>query len=212
MRAVRWIKLDVSMACRTTRRWLPLWAGGDLHGEAKARLEAHLAICPECHRESVSLARALQVLELAASAPRAAIEPRCSPWSMPSRPTSSPTSKSSTTRSSASEPPRMPGLGLQMGLLGGLAALVLMAVSLGTPDEAVRASRPSARPSAPLVSQAADRPMLADGGEAPTFDPSRVAARPELPSSVATSTLEASLTPSPTTRGEDAPTEAKSTY
>lgn len=219
MRVVRWMKLDVSRTCRSTRRLLPLWAGGDLHGEAQARLEGHLAVCPTCHRESLALKRVMNVLELAASAPRYEAETTPIPWSMPGRGARSaalvatPSVTTGSRSSSSSSSSGMPGIGTQLGLVGALAAVVLIAVAVGgNSDRSTRTSWPTIRSTASLNGPTTDRVAPESGNEVSPLDAARGLVRSELPPTAAAGTLEASLIPSPGPRGEEAVSEVKNTY
>jgi hypothetical protein len=47
------------MTCRSFRKSLPLYAGGDLGGRKAERTRAHLALCPACRRDAAEFEKAL---------------------------------------------------------------------------------------------------------------------------------------------------------
>jgi len=50
------------MACRETKRRLALWATGDLGGNERLRLEAHLAACPACRAAADEVRETIEAL------------------------------------------------------------------------------------------------------------------------------------------------------
>jgi anti-sigma factor RsiW len=56
----------VKSPCKWVRARLPLWAGDDLLGGDRRRVERHLLVCPACRRHRAALERALGVLRAAA--------------------------------------------------------------------------------------------------------------------------------------------------
>lgn len=50
------------MTCRSFRKSLPLYAGGDLGGRRAERVRAHLAACGSCRRDAAEFTRTLEAV------------------------------------------------------------------------------------------------------------------------------------------------------